>query len=58
MRIIMLIAVIVLAVAFLGAASVINGVNVQAWFIGGMLAWAVDAFLGDWVATIPRHRVP
>lgn len=54
MRIIMLVAVIALAIAFLGAAGVIDGVNFDAWLSGGLLAWAVDVALGGYL--LPLHR--
>lgn len=56
MRILMLLAVVCLAVAFIGAANIVNGVNVLAWFIGGMLVWAVDVTIGSaWTIPISRR---
>ena len=53
MRLLMLICCLCLAIALLAAANVISGVNVLAWFIGGMFAWAVDVTVGGWTFT-PR----
>jgi hypothetical protein len=56
MRVLMLIAVIALAVAFLGAIDAISGVNFPAWLSGGLLAWALDVALGGYV--LPMRRPP
>lgn len=51
----MLIAVVALAVAFLGAIGAIQGVNVTGWAVGGLLAWAVDVLLGGYVFALPAR---
>lgn len=56
MRLLMLAAVICLVIALLGAASVLNGVNVTAWAIGGLLAWAVDVALAPYPLAFPTGR--
>ena len=56
MRLLILIAVICLVIALLGATSVINGVNVTAWAIGGLLAWCADAALADYPLALPARR--
>jgi hypothetical protein len=58
MRFLMLVAVICLVIALLGAASVLHGVNVTAWAIGGLLAWAVDVALAPYPLGWPARRTP
>lgn len=53
MGLVRLVAIIALAIAFLGAAAVISGVNIDAWFIGGMLAWCVS---GSYDYALPIGR--
>jgi hypothetical protein len=52
----MLVAVVCFAIALLGQASVISGVNALAWAIGGFLAWAVDVAVGGYMFAIPARR--
>lgn len=56
MRVLMAVAVVCFALALLGAAHVVNGVNVIAWLSGGLLAWAVDVAAGGYV--LPARRGP
>lgn len=48
MRLFLIVAIVCLAVALLGAVGAIDGVNVIAWFIAGQLAWAADTAAGVW----------
>jgi hypothetical protein len=54
----MIVACVCLAIGVLGAANVIDGVNVLAWVAGGLLAWAVDVTAGGYVFTVPARRSP
>lgn len=54
MRVFILIAVVCLAIALLGATGLVTGVDVTAWAIGGLLAWAIDSALGGYVLAVPR----
>lgn len=58
MRLLIIAAVVCFIVALLGATSVINGVNVTAWAIGGLLAWALDAVLAGYPLAVPARRRP
>jgi hypothetical protein len=57
MGLVRLVAIIVLAVAFLGAATVFTVTRDNAWFIGGMLAWCVSETY-DYALPIGRSRRP
>ena len=60
MGLVRLVAIIVLTIAFLGAAAVISGVNVLAWLSGGLLAWCVSGSY-DYalpIGSIGRRRNP
>lgn len=58
----MLVAVVCLVIALLGAMSVLHGVNVRAWALGGLLAWAIDVALAPYPLAYPvrgdRRTVP
>ena len=55
MGLIRLVAIVVLAIAFLGAAAVISGVDVRAWALGGLLAWCVSGAY-DYALPVGGHR--
>jgi hypothetical protein len=58
-RLLMVVAVICFVIALLGQTSVINGVDVTAWALGGLLAWSVDVLLvGFAVGGIATRRHP
>lgn len=59
MRLIMFLAVIFLAIAFVCAVvpTSLAGVSVTAWFILGMLTWATDVLVGGFTYAVPRRVV-
>lgn len=58
MRLLLLVAIVALAVAFLGAIGAVSGVNFDAWLSAGLLAWAVDVAVGGWVLPLRGARAP
>ena len=56
MRLLMLVSVICFVIALLGAATVLHGVNVTAWTVAGLLAWAADVALAGYPLGIPARR--
>ena len=58
MRLLMIAAIVCLLIALLGQLSVFNGVDVTAWAIAGLLAWAIDVALAPYPLAFPAHRSP
>ncbi len=57
--VLMLVAVICLVIALLGATTILSVHHVLAWFIGGMLAWAIDVMLTPYYdSVLGARRVP
>jgi hypothetical protein len=58
MRLIMFLAVIFLAIAFVCAVVPTTlAFGAQGWFILGMLTWAIDVLVGGFVTPVPRRVV-
>jgi hypothetical protein len=60
MRILMLISVVCFVIALLGKLGTFNGVDVIAWALGGLLAWAADVALAGVPLAFPvaQRRAP
>ena len=52
----MLIAVVCFVIALLGQLGTFSGVDVTAWALGGLLAWAADVALAGYAIAIPARR--
>ena len=52
----MLISVVCFVIALLGAITVLHGVNITAWTVAGLLAWAADVALAGYPLGIPYGR--